>query len=390
MASVRLKLDKEGLPRSYEARVIIKGHPALSSSFSIEKATPSKLEAAKRAAEKKAIAWAAEQERLIRGGDKVSKTAAKTTVAEAIEEYLAFDEESIGNATYKSLSAGKKYCLGNVAHHVGVFTVEGMTRERIQKFINSLLKLDIPPPANRKVIHPLYDGAKTRTYSQSTVRKYYFALKEALTWHARKHRYTLGDKFEGLAIPKSWAGVRSRRLEEGEEKLLIDATKGMTKSPESYQFIIELALETAMRAQELLGLLWSELYLKKSDRFILLPADRTKGSVSRQVSLSSRALEILKQLEALRDKKNTRVFHLLPNNTTLLDKGFKMICKRAGVEDLKFHDLRHEATSRMFENTDLQTVEIMLITGHTQVDTLRRYANIRPHVLADKLDGGRP
>ena len=54
---------------------------------------------------------------------------------------------------------------------------------------------------------------------------------------------------------------------------------------------------------------------------------------------------------------------------------------------MRFHDLRHEATSRLFERTELQTVEIMLMTGHTQVSTLKRYANLRPRILAEKLDG---
>ena len=43
----------------------------------------------------------------------------------------------------------------------------------------------------------------------------------------------------------------------------------------------------------------------------------------------------------------------------------------------------------MFERTDLQTVEIMLMTGHTQVSTLKRYANLRQRILAEKLDGKR-
>ncbi len=388
MPSVRLKNDKDGNPRSYEARVIIKGHPPVSTSFPIEKATASKLDAAMKAAEKRARAWADEAERKIRGGDQVSKKPEKTTIGEAIEEYLA-DEERLANddPTHKPMSKAKRYCLGNVKHHVGVLTVDGLTRERTQKFINAMLKLEIPPPANRVEIHPLYDGSKPRVYSQSTVRKYYFALKEALVWHARKHRYPIGDKFDGIKVPEAWAGARTRRLEAGEEDRLMTATEGMYKSPEGYRLLIGLALETAMRAQELLGLLWSEIDTRPDHRFILLPKERTKGKEERQVSLSSKALALLARLAELRAPADARVFHMLPNDTNLLDKGFRRLCKRAEIADLKFHDLRHEATSRMFERTELQTVEVMMITGHSQVDTLRRYANIRPRILAEKLDG---
>lgn len=388
MASVRLKRDRDGNPRSYEARVIIKGHPPVSTSFPIDKVTASRLDAAMKAAEKRARAWAEEAERKIRGGDQVSKKPEKTTIGEAIDEYLA-DEERLAkeDPKHKPMSKAKRYCLGNVRHHVGVLTIAGLTRERTQKFINAMLMLEIPAPANRAKIHPLYDGGKPRLYSQSTVRKYYFALKEALVWHARKHKYPIGDKFEDIKVPDAWADARIRRLEPGEEERLMEATKGMYKSPEGYRLLIGLTLETAMRAQEILGLLWSEIDTRPDHRFILLPKERTKGRKKRQVSLSSKALALLARLSDLRAPADVRVFHMLPNDTNLLDKGFRRICKRAEIADLKFHDLRHEATTRMFESTVLQTVEVMIVTGHSQVDTLSRYAHIRPLVLAEKLDG---
>ena len=47
-------------------------------------------------------------------------------------------------------------------------------------------------------------------------------------------------------------------------------------------------------------------------------------------------------------------------------------CKKAGIEDLHFHDLRHEAISRLFENTDLDVMEIKAITGHRTLQMLAR------------------
>jgi integrase len=82
-----------------------------------------------------------------------------------------------------------------------------------------------------------------------------------------------------------------------------------------------------------------------------------------------------------------RVFATFPETSVLLGRGFKRITKRAGCNDLRFHDLRHEATARFFERTILQTMEIALITGHTELKTLQRYANLRPALLASKLDG---
>lgn len=57
----------------------------------------------------------------------------------------------------------------------------------------------------------------------------------------------------------------------------------------------------------------------------------------------------------------------------------------AGCKDLKFHDLRHEATSRLFERTTLAEAQIMKVTGHKSHRMMMRYANLRGSSLADSL-----
>ena len=71
------------------------------------------------------------------------------------------------------------------------------------------------------------------------------------------------------------------------------------------------------------------------------------------------------------------------NATTL---AMKRSCKAAGVEGLTFHDLRHQAISRMFENTDPDAMEVARISGRT-LAMLSRYTHLRAHKLAGKLDG---
>jgi integrase len=65
------------------------------------------------------------------------------------------------------------------------------------------------------------------------------------------------------------------------------------------------------------------------------------------------------------------------------------LCKKAGLADLRFHDLRHEATSRFFENTDLDVMEIKAITGHKTLQMLARYTHLRTARLAHRLNGGK-
>ena len=57
---------------------------------------------------------------------------------------------------------------------------------------------------------------------------------------------------------------------------------------------------------------------------------------------------------------------------------------RAGIIDLRFHDLRHEATSRFFEK-GLNVMEVAAITGHKDLRMLQRYTHLRAEDLARKL-----
>ena len=63
---------------------------------------------------------------------------------------------------------------------------------------------------------------------------------------------------------------------------------------------------------------------------------------------------------------------------------FLKLCRRKGIDNLHFHDLRHEATSRLFEK-GLNPVEVATITGHKDPRMLMRYTHLRAEDLARKL-----
>ncbi len=67
-----------------------------------------------------------------------------------------------------------------------------------------------------------------------------------------------------------------------------------------------------------------------------------------------------------------------------ITQAFERVCQRAGIEDLRFHDLRHEATSRFFER-GLSIMEVSAITGHRDLAMLRRYTHLKAENLAKKL-----
>jgi integrase len=198
------------------------------------------------------------------------------------------------------------------------------------------------------------------------------ALISKLYKHARTEwsLVSLKNPVDAVRRPSLRSTARDRRLEEGEEEALLEAAKPDLKP------VILFALETAMRREEIATLTWPHIDIKK--RTAHLP--KTKNGEARTVPLTSRALEILQSIPRRID--NGPIFRLTKDQIT--DK-MRSTVKRAGIEDLRFHDLRHEATSRFFERGTLDMMEIATITGHKTMHMLRRYTHLRAEDLAQKL-----
>ena len=165
---------------------------------------------------------------------------------------------------------------------------------------------------------------------------------------------------------------RTRRLTDGEELKLIEAL------PPVYRSIVRLALATAMRRGEILSLLWSNVNLE--GRVAVLPV--TKNGEMRRVPLSSDAITTLKEQRAVNVQAiSGKVFDV---TAIALDKSWRRACRNAGVIGLRFHDLRHEAISRLFE-IGLNPMEVSSISGHKTLQMLKRYTHLKAEDLAKKL-----
>ncbi len=130
------------------------------------------------------------------------------------------------------------------------------------------------------------------------------------------------------------ARFRDRRLQPGELERILASTESKELGA-----IVLLAVETAMRRSEIAGLVRSNIDLKK--RILVLPD--TKNGERRVVPLSTKAVELL---AGLPPRIGRRVFGMAPDS---ISQAFERACARAGIEDLRYHDLRHEAASRLFE-----------------------------------------
>ncbi|MOA22546.1 Phage integrase family protein [compost metagenome] len=147
-----------------------------------------------------------------------------------------------------------------------------------------------------------------------------------------------------------------------------------------------------MRRREMFTLSHGQVDLARKTIFL----EKTKNGDKRQVPLSSVALAELRSymgdVEGV--QPSTLLFPFwtgdasarkLHDTTDFLSSLFVDIFEQAGAPGLLFHDMRHEAVSRLFERTSLSEMQIMKITGHKSHSMLMRYANLRGSTLADSL-----
>lgn len=187
------------------------------------------------------------------------------------------------------------------------------------------------------------------------------------------HVFTIARSDWGIAVSNPIQDIRkprvnnarSRRLEGDEEARLLSAC---TKHPYLSRMIV-LALETGMRRSEIVFLTWSEIsgsVIEKKD---------SKNGQGRTIPLTQKAKA------ALGERGIGRLFPTFPR------KAWELALKKAGLPDFTFHDLRHEAVSRLFER-GLNQFEVAAVSGHRTIQMLNRYTHLRPADLLQKMEVG--
>lgn len=267
--------------------------------------------------------------------------------------------------------------------------------------------------------------------SPSTIRHHVGAMARCFDWAGNKNvvplvsnpirqlptryaQYTTKDTHAAVAYDESHTrrsdAERDRRLEPAEEvevrrvlnrEVMPGKQRAFTLQYQAaFELLFDLALETAMRMREMYSLTLDQVDIGHRTVFL----DKTKNGSKRQVPLSSVALARIAEYKIIVEKgergmegftfdagllfpwwdgvMGSRVF---PSLTAKLSEMYGRIFREAGCADVRFHDLRHEATSRFFERTKLADFEIMKITGHSSTRMLARYGNLRGSKLADKL-----
>lgn len=171
--------------------------------------------------------------------------------------------------------------------------------------------------------------------------------------------------------------LEMRILDKGEINRLIEITSDHLKP------IIIIALNTGMRRSEIFNLRWNDIDFDKHFIFI----KETKSGIARRVPMNSLVVNALKRIK----RESEFLFYNPKTKNSIKDvkRSFKTACRKVGITDLRFHDLRHTAATYMVTGgIDLVTVSEIL--GHSDIKMTMRYAHPTPenrrravNVLAD-------
>jgi integrase len=315
---------------SWQAQVRREGYPPLSKTF---------------ASKADALAWARDQERAI------DRAELPTTIRElkgiTVGDLLRRYSEAV--TPLKRGAGPEQYRIRTLlAHGLAQIAVSRLSPAAIAQYRDERLKL----------------------VKSGTVRRELAIVQ---------HCFEIARREWGLPIPANPVQQitvpdpqrpRERRLGDDEGSRLASAA---ATSAWYLRSLITLAVESGMRRGELLSIRWKDIDLSGPTIRIV----RTKNGHPRTIPLTPKAVEILSSLE----RKDDRVFPVTPNAVRL---AWERLRKRAGLDDLRLHDLRHEAVSRFFEY-GLTVPEVALISGHRDPRMLSRYTHLRPEKVAEKL-----
>ena len=283
-----------------------------------------------------AVAWAKIQEAMMQTGEWKPKNKRYSTIEDLIQTYLK------KVTPHKRGAEPEARRLNRLLHETSLMQI----------------RLDEAQPHHFASYRDkrIVDGNRACQYDLVLLRAAWNTARIEWGWN-------LGDNPLSLIRFPNNNPPRERRLKPGEYERLLSAA---AESKVWYLWpMIEIAIETCMRRGEILHLNWEHIDFNKN--VVLLP--NTKNGRPRWVPLSQKVTEILNDL----NQHDKLVF---PVTDVAVRQAWDRLRRRANITDLTFHDLRHEAISRMFES-GLSIPEVMRISGHRTASQLFRYIQLQ-------------
>jgi integrase len=338
MATIRTRKSGTG-STSYQAIVRLRGYPKKSQSF-------------KRKTD--ATAWAARIEAALREERHLpSVEARKHTLGDLIDRWLeALELQGAERA------AKQRQLLKWWKARLGDYAMSHITPAVIAQSRDALLRENI---GNKD---------KPRHRSPATANRYLAALSKACAVATKQWHWLAANPVAQVQKEREPRG-RVRFLSKDDELPRLLAACEKSSLPD-LRLIVLLACQTGMRRGELLGLRWPDIDLQRAVAVL----HKTKNNDRRAVPLSPDVCRMLAERRKVRHLDTDLLFSRNGKDQPVeIDNPFGTALRKAGIEDFRFHDLRHTAASYL-AMSGATTAEIAAVLGHRTLQMVQRYAHL--------------
>lgn len=266
----------------------------------------------------------------------------------------------------RSLATPKAY-LQTLVEHFGVKHIKSITHNDVDKFRRERLRT----PIIVKYKENGKEKTRERPRTIASVNRELEVLRSVLNF-AKREGWIIRNPFETgePLISKADEVQRNRILTREEEERLLAACTGRRSH---LRPLLIAALDTGMRRGELFALKWDDVDLE--NRLISVRATTTKTMRGRTIGMTAR---LQSELEALWNNSSKDAKDSVFGITDTVKTAFAAACRKAGIEGFRLHDARHTAITRMIQG-GMPPMEVMKISGHTQMTTFARYVNTDSH-----------
>lgn len=315
------------------------------------------------------------QARVLRDGYP-DQTKTFATKADA-EKWARALESEIDKGQFVNVSEAQRTTLGDViARYLAEVTptMKGAAEDTIR--LNAIMRKPIArwSMANLSAARiAAYRDERLKEVSGGTVIRELAYISAIINHSRREWGINVPNPVQMVRKPQS-PQARSRVLTDDEVSKLLKALEPTGRRSHWTKPAVQLALATAMRRGELLSLRWEHVDLQNRTAFL----SDTKNGESRTVPLSTAAVQVFAELP----RHISGV--VIPVKFFSLDAAFKRARERAGLENVRFHDLRRTAITRMAERLP-NVIELAAVSGHKSLMVLKRYYRPSASELAQKL-----
>lgn len=277
--------------------------------------------------------------------------APKISFRQAAEDFLEYSRSR------KRAYSRDVQLVRRLVEHFGDQPLESLSSSAFEKFLNML------KAKGKRISCPKGQLPKVVEHKPATLNRY-MACAKTIVNKALANRKIDRNPLYGLKLFKE-NNARDRVLSQEEFSRLVE------ECPEHIKLIVRMAYITAMRQGEILKLRWDQVDLKAG--VIKLAQADTKTAEAREVPLTP---GLVQELQAWpRVLRSPFVFTYEGRSMASIKTGFKAACTRAGIENFRFHDLRHCAVTNL-RKSGVPTGIIMSISGHKTDAMMRRYDRV--------------